>query len=588
MAELLLAGAPASPGIAAGAARVLDPRAASGAAPVPAAERPAHRARALDALTAAGADLERLAERLRGEGRDDEAELVGTAALMAADPGLAERAGQLADAGHDAAEAVRAAAEAEAELIAAIPDPVLAARADDVRSVGRRAAALAGGSAAAPGAAQPAEGEPAATAAVLVAADLGPADVAELDDDVQAIALAAGAVSAHAAIVARSLGVPMLVGLGDALLETPSGAPIVVDADAGVAVLRPDAARTAAAGAAAARRAALRRRWLHDAALPARTRDGHGLAVRANVASEAEVAVGLGFGADGAGLIRTELAFLDAAGWPSQDDHRRALDPVLRGLRGRSATVRVLDFGADKTPPFLRGARDRGLALLLTAPDAFAAQLRAILDAGRECDLRVLLPMVAGTAQLDAARALLRDAAEAVGVAVPPVGAMVETPGAAAVAPDLAARAEFLSVGTNDLTATTLDVDRFGPGEARPHHPRVLALIGRCSDAAHAAGRVLEVCGEAASSPLTLPLLVGLGVDELSVGAARVGAVRAAVRSLDRTVARTAALRALETSDAAGAAAVAAPLARSLELLEAGDVPPQGLDGPGRVAAVGT
>jgi phosphoenolpyruvate-protein kinase (PTS system EI component) len=211
--------------------------------------------------------------------------------------------------------------------------------------------------------------------------------------------------------------------------------------------------------------------------------------------------------------------------------------------------VRVLDFGADKTPPFLHGARERGLRLLLRSPDAFAAQLRAVLSAGRDCRLRILLPMVESSQDFEAAASLLRIAAAVAGLPAPPLGAMIETPAAVAAVFDLASRADFISIGTNDLTCATLGVDRFGAGDARTHHPRVLALIERTVRAAHAAGKTVEVCGEAASDPCSLPLLVGLGVDELSVGAARVGAVRAWVRDLDRSRAGALVRRALHAAD---------------------------------------
>jgi phosphoenolpyruvate-protein kinase (PTS system EI component) len=567
MAERVLVGSAASPGVAAGAARpAAAPAPAAALAPVPMLDRAQEGIRAAAALAAAAAELTALAARLRAAGRADEAELVETSVLMAGDPGLRDDVLERTVAGAPAVRALTNAADAQAALIAAIDDATLAARADDVRSVGRRAARLA--------APIPKLQTDAAGDVVLVADDLGPADVAELGSDVRAIALARGAVSAHAAIVARSLGLPMVVGLGPAILA--AAGPIVVDGDAGTAVLGPSPARAATARAAAAARARDHRRWTADRPLPAQTRDGHRVTVLANVASAAEVEVALAYGADGAGLVRTELAFLDAPAWPTEDEHRRALEPVLGALRGQVATVRVLDFGADKTPPFLAGARERGLHLLLRSPDALAAQLRALLRAGRDCRLRVLLPMVEDRRELELAVALLHAAAAATALPVPPLGAMIETPGAAAVVHDLADRAGFLSIGTNDLTSATLGEDRFGAGRARAHDPRVLALIARTTRAAHAAGRSVEVCGEAASDPCTVALLVGLGVDELSVGAARVGAVREWVRGLDRADAAALAQRALGAADA-----------RAVEaLVQAGDAAGEGFDGGDRVSAV--
>ncbi|HUR86913.1 MAG TPA: putative PEP-binding protein [Solirubrobacteraceae bacterium] len=566
MGERVLAGSAASPGVAIGAARPAVAPQPVAPSEIAVAGRGHEGLRATAALEAAAAELAALAARLLAEGRGDEAELVGTAVLLAGDPGLRENVLQRTAAGAPAVVALTCAAEAQAALIAAIDDPLLAARADDVRSVGRRAARLA---------------VPADVAAedddaelILVADDLGPADVAELHPGVRGIALARGSVSAHAAIVARSLGLPMVVGLGPAILD--AGGLVVLDGDEGTVVVEPGSARAGRARAAAERRTREHRRWTAERALPARTRDGHRIEVLANVAGEAEVAVALGYGAEGAGLVRTELSFLDAEAWPTEDEHLAALRPLLGALRGQVATVRVLDFGADKTPPFLAGAEARGLALLLRSPDALAAQLRAVLRAGRDCRLRVLLPMVEGSRELEEAAALLRRAAEDTGSAVPPLGAMVETPAAAAAVFDLAGRADFLSIGTNDLTCATLGVDRFGAGTACAHDPRVLELIARTVRAAHAAGRTVEVCGEAASDPRTLALLVGLGVDELSVGAARVGEVRARVRDLDRAAAGALAARALQATDAAGVEA----------LVQAGDAAAERFDRGDRVSAV--
>jgi phosphoenolpyruvate-protein kinase (PTS system EI component) len=266
---------------------------------------------------------------------------------------------------------------------------------------------------------------------------------------------------------------------------------------------------------------------------PAVTLDGRTITVLANVSSATEVDAGFGAGAEGIGLLRTELAFLDATEWPSERKHRDALEPILAGLQGRPAVVRVLDFGADKTPPFLHGVRHRGLELLLANAGAFEQQLRAILLCARGRDVRILLPMVCAPEEVVASGALIRLAADALGIEeLPPIGSMIETPRAARNAALIAEHSSFLSIGTNDLTAATLGADRFAANSARAYDPRVLRSIAHTVAAAHEAGIALEVCGEAASETVMLPLLVGLGVDEVSVGAARVGEVRGWIRGL--------------------------------------------------------
>jgi phosphoenolpyruvate-protein kinase (PTS system EI component) len=544
MAERVLRGAPASPGIAAGAARVLDPPRGPARTLAP-SERAAEAARVGTALREAADEIDGLAERMRSEGRDTEAEIVATGVLMALDPALAAAAeSAVTERGVPAPDAIVEAASLHADAIAAIDDPTLAARSDDVRSLGRRAARLATG---APGPAAAGPGD-----LVLVARELGPADVGELGPEVRAIVLADGAVTAHAAIVARSLGLPMVVTAGEEVLAIAEGTGMVVEGGDGLAVADPDQARLDLARAEADRRERDRALAREQRALPPVTLDGRHVRVLANAVTVAEVTSALDAGAEGAGLIRTELAFLDARDWPDEAAHRAALEPVLAALAGITATVRVLDFGGDKIPPFLQGTSERGIELLLAHPDALAAQLRAAIAAGEKCELRLLLPLVSGPEQVHAVRELAERAAAEVGSSrTPLLGAMVELPDAAHRAGELAAASDFLSIGTNDLTAATLRVDRFTAGDAPAHHPRVLALIARSARAAQAAGIPLEVCGEAASEAVSVPLLVGYGTDELSVGAARVGAVRTWVRELSFEDAATLGERALEAPDAA-------------------------------------
>jgi phosphoenolpyruvate-protein kinase (PTS system EI component) len=571
MAELVLRGRPASPGLGAGAARLLAVAVSSGGPAVPERERPAERARAIAALERAAAELDSIAAELRAAGRTGEAEIVATGSLMAADPALAsgvER--RILETGMGAAAALTETAAEHADALAAIGDETLAARADDVLSLGRRAARIASGTDDAP---------QAAGATVLVAQDLGPADVAELDRGVRAIALVAGGATAHAAIVARSLGLPLVAGLGNALLRVEPGEPLVVDGVAGEVVRAPSPQRVERAEAARVRREHARTAAAAARDLPAQTIDGHRVTVLVNASCAAETVAGLEAGAAGIGLLRTELAFLQADGWPSASDHLAALMPVLEPARGRDATVRVLDFGGDKTPPFLRDRPERGIALLLAHPQELEAQLAAIVEAAADTRLRVMLPLVGGPADVEAVRARLPEGVE--------LGAMIETRAAAEAAPAIATVSDFLSIGTNDLTHSALGSDRFAGGDAIAHHPQVLALIARTVEAAREAGIPLEVCGEAASDPVTFPLLVGLGVDELSVGASRVGAVRAWVRALDYLAVRATAREALGLSDAAEVARVVGPVAGRLVLLEAGEAGAEGVDGGARVAAIG-
>jgi phosphoenolpyruvate-protein kinase (PTS system EI component) len=413
-------------------------------------------------------------------------------------------------------------------LLATLDDPLLAARATDVRELGRRAARRLSRNGSRPVAEGP---------FVLVAEDIGPADVVELrdlDGAIVAVALAHGAATSHAAIMARSLGLPMLVGAGDEILDVTPETAIVVDGDSGHAYLDPTEERLEWGREHVARLARERAQHARERALPPVTTDGQWVTLLANAATTAEVRAAVEMQADGVGLLRTELAFLEAGAWPTEDEHVAALEPLLALLGGLVATVRVLDFGSDKTPPFLAGIETRGIELLLEHPDALVAQLRAILRLAGGTELRLLLPLVESAEQVQAVRRLLSAAAADVGwtAAVPPVGAMVETPLAAERAREIALEAEFLSIGTNDLVQYTLGLDRAQPlATARSAaDPRVLSLIARTVEAAHDAGLTVEVCGEAASVPDVATLFVGLGVDELSVAPARIDELRTTVR----------------------------------------------------------
>ncbi|MFZ2035120.1 MAG: putative PEP-binding protein, partial [Candidatus Dormiibacterota bacterium] len=339
----------------------------------------------------------------------------------------------------------------------------------------------------------------------------------------------------------------------------------IVDAGQGVVIASPDGARvdTVRSAIAAARNA--HGRAMAARALPTVTRDGRLVRVLANAATPTEVRAALEAGADGVGLLRTELAFLEANHWPTAAEHRRTLEPALTPLRGLTATVRLLDFGGDKTPPFLKGVHGRGVELLLEDVEGLSAQLEAILETGDATELRLLIPMVTEPGQVRAVRAALERIAARTGSRVPLVAAMVEVPAAAVMADLLAPEVGMFSIGTNDLTSYQLGIDRARPGGSPAHHPAVLRLIAATVEAARTAGIPVEVCGESASNPLVMPLLVGLGVHELSVGAAAVARVRAWVRALDFAEAATIARRALDAESASQVELLERPLRALLD-----------------------
>ena len=474
-----------------------------------------------------------LAERLRAGGRGDEADIVSVGALIAADPMLVGPAVAAAREGTGAAAAVEQSAAAQVAALSGLASPDLAARADDVRQVANAVLArLAGGAAPAPP-----DGP-----FILVRREVDPVDLIRFADAGLAGAVSvAGGANSHAAIIARGLGLPMLAGVDPAVLAAPAGRPAVLDAVAGRLVVDPSPRELAAAGAVRPRANGVAR-----PAAPPRTTDGQEITLLCNVASATETRLGLAAGAAGVGLLRTEIPFTGAAGWPSEAEHRSALDPVLGLLAGRTAVVRLLDFTGDKIPPFLAG-REPGLAPLLSHPRALADQLRAVLRSGRDTELSVMVPMVRTVTELAAVRAALAEAAAGTGAPLPALGMMVEVAATAVAAATFTGACDFFSVGTNDLTSEVLGLDRADPAmsPALAADPRVLALIATVATAAQAAGVGLSVCGDAAADPAVLPLLIGLGIRRFSVGAARLPQVAEWIAAADSAACATQASRAL-------------------------------------------
>jgi phosphoenolpyruvate-protein kinase (PTS system EI component) len=499
------------------------------------------------AFAAVAAERAGFASRLRAEGREHDAGIVEIGALIAADQALIAPAAQALGAGAGAAAvpleraagAVREAAEAQARILGSLPDPGLAQRAGDVRQVAAAVIARLSGTVAPP----PPPGRP----FILIAREADPADLIRLADSGLAGAVSVGGGgSSHAAIIARGLGLPMLAGADPAVLTAPAGGPAMLDTSAGTLAINPSPADLARAGldlsasSAAVRgasRAAGRPAPANGTALAVTTADGQRVTLLCNVASAAETRLGLANGAAGVGLLRTEIPFTKARGWPGYDAHLTALRPVLSLLAGRTAVVRLLDFAGDKIPPF-PGAE--GLTALLSAPHALADQLAAILAAGCDTDLAIMIPMVCEPGEVHAVRAELARAASAAGVAPPPLGIMVEVASTAVTADRFAQEADFFSIGTNDLTAQVLGRDRSALRPADSADPAVLRLIRRVAAAGHQAGIGVSVCGDAAADAAVLPALIGAGVRTISVGAARVPQVAQWVAGISATEAANA------------------------------------------------
>lgn len=470
------------------------------------------------------------------------------------DPELLAGAGALLQAGKSAGFAWRTVLGQAIESLRALGDPRMAERADDLLDLEARVlTALTGKAAATP--VLPAD-------AILIAQDLLPSQLTRLDPaKLAGICLVAGGATSHVAIIAAAMDVPMLVAAGSGVLPIATGSPLVLDAEEGYLYVDPPAAELESARARLARGRVRRAAEQLAAHEPAVTADGIRIEVVANVGSVAEAGLGVRNGAEGCGLLRTEFLFLERESPPDETEQLRVYQAVAQGLAGRPLTIRTLDIGGDKPIPYLPLPREdnpalglRGVRTSLWRPDLLRVQLRAILrvQPARQC--RVMLPMITEPGEIRTVRAMLEELRRDAGVREPmALGVMIETPAAAIMADRIAQEADFLSIGTNDLTQYTLAMDRAHPDLAARLdglHPAVLRLIAQVSEAAQKRGRPVAVCGGLASDPAAVPILVGLGIHELSVVPMAIPSLKALIGTLRTPECRALARRALDEESA--------------------------------------
>ncbi|MFA9430671.1 phosphoenolpyruvate--protein phosphotransferase [Egicoccus sp. AB-alg2] len=560
-----LTGRAAAPGVALAPTFRIEPPAA--AAPVPSTRTGPvddEVARLDAALATARAQLEELAERVAAAVGEEEGEIFEAHAEFAADPELRSQAVQEITAGASAERGAITAFDRFRELLRGSSSELLAARATDLDDVRDRVVALLQGR----DVAVPVP----PTRSVVVAEELTPSQTASLPRElIAALVTETGSPTSHAAILARSLGIPAVVAVDGLLAAVADGDELAVDGRTGEVVVRPDPDHRAAV---TKRLAEEDQRRTELAALrdePGRTADGRHVEVAANIGSADDLPVAVEAGAQGSGLVRTEFLFQDRRTAPSVADQVGFYTQVLRAFPGHRVVFRTMDVGADKPLPFVHREPEenpalglRGIRLHLSRAELLHDQLRALLRAkaqladGSAGRLAVMFPLVSVVDELRRARAALEQVAaeEDVDLADVEVGVMVEVPSAALGADRLAAHADFLSIGTNDLLQYLFAADRLQAGVAHLAdvcHPDVLALIGRVVAAGHAQGAWVGVCGEAASDPTVAAALVGLGVDELSMTRVAIPEVKDRLRRLTTQQCADAVAGALdEAEDGAG------------------------------------
>ena len=546
----VVVGVRAAPGFAMGVAAHLE------AAPVRVDEASAGVAEETARFDAAAASVAtRLKARAAALGGDRRAVLEAHLSMLEDEDLIAATRRAVAE-GASAGVAWRATVERSVETLQALGDERLAERAADLKDLQRQVLLAL-------------SGERAATVdlppgAILLADDLMPSDLVSLEAaHIAGLCTARGGPTSHVAVIAAAMGIPAVVAAGPQVLGVPAGRTVILDGDAGVLIPAPDAAQVEAAQARIAAQGA-RKALLGAAAMgPCQTLDGVRIEVRGNVGSPSEALAAAENGAEGCGLLRTEFLFLDRQTPPDAAEQTRQYQAVADALPGLPVVVRTLDVGGDKPAPYLDLPLEenpalglRGIRVGLSRPELLRTQVRAVLGVRPFGQCRIMIPMVASLAELLTVRALVDEVRAELGhEGRVPLGVMIETPAAAVTADLIAAHADFLSIGTNDLAQYTLAMDRGNPalaGQVDALHPAVLRLIGQAADGGRASGRSVAVCGGLASDLAAVPILIGLGVTELSAAPAMIPEVKALIRTLDGAACRS--LAALACAEASAAA----------------------------------
>jgi len=561
----VLHGLAASAGVALGTAVILGERRDLLAVPLPAMPLHAGAAewqRLQTALSEANLQLEHLAGEVQRSLGDDQAMIFRAHRLLLADADILQEVRTcIVETGLNAGVAVQRVFREVAGRFSTMAGTVFQQRAADIEDVGRRLLRILLG-----------EAEQAVELpdnAIIVAQDLSPSQTATLDrSKVIGFCTAAGGPTAHTAILARSMGLPAVVGVGAALLEqVRDGVLLAVDGSHGQIVVAPDAATAAAYTARQESAFAERRAAWSAAQRPALTRDGARVEVVANLGAAADAAVAIEAGAEGVGLLRTEFLFQERVTPPTEEEQFAIYRRVAEQLGARPLIVRTLDIGGDKPAPYLPLPAEsnpflgwRAIRALLTMPEFFKTQIRALLRAAAYGNVHILYPMVSTVGELMQIYALQTAAAEELQAAgIPhkdevPTGIMIEVPAAVQMADQLASLVDFFSIGTNDLTQYTFAADRTNPRVADladALHPAVLRQIDAVIRAAHTQGKWCGLCGELAGQPEAIPVLLGLGLDEFSMAPANIPAAKQMISQLTIPIARRLAQKVLTLPDGA-------------------------------------
>jgi multiphosphoryl transfer protein len=500
-----------------------------------------------------------------GSGPEATRDIIGAHLELLDDPELVRKAQTAIAAGKSAGYAWRQTIRATVDALRALNDSRMAERVDDLLDLESQVLGVLSGNSGGVPLARELPGK-----TILVAKDLLPSQLVALDTSrLAGICLSAGGPTSHVAILAAAMGVPVLVAMGPELLSLADGTPVVLDAENGVLRVDPGRSQLAVAEGELDKRRQRRATEQAAAQRDCRTADGTRIEVYANVGSATEAEAAVRNGAEGCGLLRTEFLFLERQSPPDEEEQATQYQHIANALGGRPLTLRTLDIGGDKPIPYLPLPHEdnpalglRGVRTSLWRPDLLRAQLRAMLSIRPFEQARVLVPMITDPAEIRTVRGMLDEERRAIGRSAPiELGVMIETPAAAVMSDRIAAEADFLSIGTNDLTQYTLAMDRGHPELAArldALHPAVLRLIARTAGAAISHGRRVAVCGGLASDPAAAPILIGLGVHELSMVPSVIPQLKALIGGVTLDACRELARQALELETAEAVRALAA------------------------------
>ena len=511
---------------------------------------PDHERRLLDdAVDKAAGQLEALRAQLHGHKEQAKAAIFAAHSELLEDPDLIEIATSAIAKGKSAAFAWKSAVKSHAERLAGLRNQLLAQRANDLRDVGERVLEIL------IGIKREAPSYPAN--AVIIAEDLTPSDTAVMErGKVMGFATVRGGATSHVAILARSLGIPALAGIEARALELPNGTPVILDGSKGTLRLNPSPEEMKQLREAQIRHEQQRKEDLAHALEPATTTDGHNIEVAGNIGGLKDAGEVAQLGGDAVGLLRSEFLFMERSAPPSEDEQFEEYKAIALALGAdRPLIIRTLDVGGDKPLAYLPIPKEdnpflgeRGIRVGLDRPEILRTQLRALLRASPFGKLKIMFPMIATIAELRDAKAILAEEAGSLGIPPMPCGIMVEIPAVAIMAEVFAKEADFFSIGTNDLTQYALAMDRGHPKLAPKVdalNPALLRLIALTVEGARKHKRFTGVCGGIAGDAQAVPILVGLGVDELSVSLPSIPMIKAQVRRLSYTDCQELAQRAL-------------------------------------------